>query len=368
MKNLSQINENNDIITKEYLEEEGNASTAIKLKYKEIPSGSDLNNYVEYGGYIVSTINVAQTILNTPFKRGFSLHVVPSGAISNYSTATQILIGFITTEETSPKIFIRNYYTASDVKWSDWKQIAYQENLTSALTGYLPLSGGTLDGQLILNKGLFLIGDQNSLKPIRRYVENAVASYTGAIFTHYKTVDDLNNNYPNFAFGNQFSPDGTANYIYLNLLPNPETSKTNYYQRTLGLSIDANGVYWKGKILATKDDLVVMTGSTTSVAGKSGLVPAPAAGSATRYLRSDGTWQVPPNTTYTLSSFGITATAAELNKLDGATVTVSEINYLDGVKSNIQDQIDNKVIALTQSQYNALKTKAADTLYCIYEE
>ena len=87
-----------------------------------------------------------------------------------------------------------------------------------------------------------------------------------------------------------------------------------------------------------------MTGATTSTAGKAGLVPAPAAGAATRYLRSDGTWQVPPdtNTTYTLSSFGITATAAELNKLDGCTATVTELNYVDGVTSNIQTQLNGK--------------------------
>lgn len=72
-----------------------------------------------------------------------------------------------------------------------------------------------------------------------------------------------------------------------------------------------------------------MTGATSSAAGKSGLVPAPAAGAATRYLRSDGTWQVPPNTTYTLGSFGITATATELN-------------YLDGVTSNVQTQLNGK--------------------------
>ena len=87
-----------------------------------------------------------------------------------------------------------------------------------------------------------------------------------------------------------------------------------------------------------------MKGATSSAAGSSGLVPAPAAGAATRYLRSDGTWQVPPdtNTTYTLSSFGITATAAELNKLDGCTATVTELNYLDGVTSSIQTQLNAK--------------------------
>ena len=87
-----------------------------------------------------------------------------------------------------------------------------------------------------------------------------------------------------------------------------------------------------------------MSGASTSAAGKAGLVPAPAKGAANRYLRSDGTWAVPPdtNTTYTLGSFGITATAAELNKLDGCTATVTELNYLDGVTSNIQTQLNGK--------------------------
>lgn len=48
------------------------------------------------------------------------------------------------------------------------------------------------------------------------------------------------------------------------------------------------------------------------------------------------------DTTYTLGSFGITATASELNKLDGVTATATEINYVDGVTSNIQEQLDGK--------------------------
>lgn len=67
-------------------------------------------------------------------------------------------------------------------------------------------------------------------------------------------------------------------------------------------------------------------------------------GSTSNFLRGDGTWATPPdtNTTYTLGSFGITATAAELNTLDGVTATTTEINYLDGVTSAIQTQLNGK--------------------------
>ena len=102
-----------------------------------------------------------------------------------------------------------------------------------------------------------------------------------------------------------------------------------------------------------------MAGASSSAAGKAGLVPAPAAGAANRYLRSDGTWSVPPdtNTTYTLSSFGITATAAEINKLDGVTATKDEINFLDGVTGNVQTQLNGK--ASTSHTHNYAGSSSA---------
>ena len=39
---------------------------------------------------------------------------------------------------------------------------------------------------------------------------------------------------------------------------------------------------------------------------------------------------------------GVTATAAEINTLDGITATVTELNYVDGVTSAIQTQMDTK--------------------------
>ena len=41
----------------------------------------------------------------------------------------------------------------------------------------------------------------------------------------------------------------------------------------------------------------------------------------------------------------VTATAAEVNVLDGITATTTELNYVDGVTSSIQDQLDGKVAA-----------------------
>lgn len=53
------------------------------------------------------------------------------------------------------------------------------------------------------------------------------------------------------------------------------------------------------------------------------------------------------NPTYTLSSFGVTATAAELNTLDGITASTTELNYVDGVTSSIQAQLNAKQSNIT---------------------
>ena len=44
---------------------------------------------------------------------------------------------------------------------------------------------------------------------------------------------------------------------------------------------------------------------------------------------------------------GVTATAAELNVLDGITATTAELNYVDGVTSNIQTQLNAKQASIT---------------------
>lgn len=63
-----------------------------------------------------------------------------------------------------------------------------------------------------------------------------------------------------------------------------------------------------------------MSGATTSAAGKAGLVPAPATGANNRYLRSDGTWAVPPdnNTTYSVATQSVNGlmSSADKQKLD----------------------------------------------------
>ena len=111
---------------------------------------------------------------------------------------------------------------------------------------------------------------------------------------------------------------------------------------------------------------VNMEGATTSEAGSAGYVPAPSAGEANRYLRSDGTWVVPPdtNTTYTadrglsISSSGSIGhemytgaghkgPAAAKTLSPGGTVIVPQIYY--DVYGHITSFADNRTITLSSS-------------------
>lgn len=59
-----------------------------------------------------------------------------------------------------------------------------------------------------------------------------------------------------------------------------------------------------------------------------------------------------PNlTAFSVGGTAVTATAAELNLLDGVTATTAELNYVDGVTSNIQTQLDAKLSSVDLSSY-----------------
>ena len=72
-----------------------------------------------------------------------------------------------------------------------------------------------------------------------------------------------------------------------------------------------------------------MTGATSSAAGTTGLVPAPAAGAQAKFLRGDGTWQTPANTTYSTMK-GATSSAAGSAGLVPAPAAGKQASFLRG--------------------------------------
>ena len=137
------------------------------------------------------------------------------------------------------------------------------------------------------------------------------------------------------------------------------------YKKT-GNSGSSSDYQLVGNVGVNGVELDIMQGASSSADGEIGLVPKPTMGTANRYLRCDGTWSVPPNTVSTLSSLGITATASELNRLDGITATTKELNYTDGVTSNIQTQINSIKNKIPTTSYTELTGGWGDSSLFLY--
>lgn len=112
-------------------------------------------------------------------------------------------------------------------------------------------------------------------------------------------------------------------------------------------------------------------GATSSAAGGTGLVPAPTAGQQTRYLRGDGTWQTPPNTTYsnaTTSTDGLMS-SEDKTKLDGIATGANKYthpSYTNRTSGLYKITVDatghvSAATAVTKSDITALGIPGQDT-------
>lgn len=99
-----------------------------------------------------------------------------------------------------------------------------------------------------------------------------------------------------------------------------------------------------------------MTAATASAAGKSGLVPAPAAGKQASYLRGDGTWAVPTNTTYSPGT-GISISGTTISNSGVRSVATGGSNGTISVNTN-GTAANVAVKGLASAAYQAVQTAA----------
>lgn len=186
---------------------------------------------------------------------------------------------------------------------SHWTVI--QTNIDGAVTGPASATANHIAtfsdaaGKVIKDSG-FTIG--------KSVPSNAV--FTDTHFTTHLKVGAASNATANAA--------ATNGNVWLNVLDNTTVRDSHNIVGSGAATVtsDTNG---KITINSVNTTYTNMKGATTEAAGAAGLTPAPAAGAANRYLRSDGTWQVPPNTTYaaaTQQTAGLMSTADKI-KLDG---------------------------------------------------
>lgn len=128
--------------------------------------------------------------------------------------------------------------------------------------------------------------------------------------------------------GSAYKYDVLSGFVDLTPYVTKETGK--------GLSTNDYTTAEKQKLAGLHND--AMTAATASAAGKAGFVPAPPAGSQAKFLRGDGTWVVPTNTTYQ------PATAAAnglMSKEDKAKI--------DGIDIATDDEVDEMLNELFAS-------------------
>lgn len=115
-----------------------------------------------------------------------------------------------------------------------------------------------------------------------------------------------------------------------------------------------------GKITTqdTNTTYVAMKGATSTANGAQGLVPAPRSGNQTKYLRGDGTWQTPKDTTYDAATTSVAGlmSASDKKKLDGIANSANAYalpqateTTLGGVKVGNNITLNNGTISLTKS-------------------
>ena len=104
-----------------------------------------------------------------------------------------------------------------------------------------------------------------------------------------------------------------------------------------------------------------MTGATASAAGKAGFVPPPAAGAQAKYLRGDGIWATPANTTYgnaTQSAAGLMS-AADKKSLDALATNVLTIRSVPSQSGSLT--YNGKAQSPSWANYNTLAMEIGGT-------
>lgn len=97
-----------------------------------------------------------------------------------------------------------------------------------------------------------------------------------------------------------------------------------------------------------------MTAATASAAGKAGLVPAPAAGKQTSFLRGDGTWVVPSNTDTKVTQNNSTANSQLRVLLSNSASDTNETNVVNK-SANLTMNPSTGVVSINATEFGGLQ-------------
>lgn len=170
------------------------------------------------------------------------------------------------------------------------------------------------------------VDEQNSIFP--GTIEKG--SYS-TVLGSWDTISDEDGTEHPFAFTPMLQTDN-------GLVPLTEDQLWNYIDAIVEQCYDENGKLDIDKLMeldatGLKQDnnttYSAFKGATSAAAGGSGLVPAPAANNAGQFLKGDGTWATPLNTTYNNATSGSAGlmSAGDKAKLDGIAANANNYSH-----------------------------------------
>lgn len=221
----------------------------------------------------------------------------------------------------------------------------------------------------------------NALASAKSYTDTAVATVkndllngAGTAYDTLKELGDLIDENVDAIEALEVVAAGKANTSHTHTIANI----TNLQSTLDGKAATSHGTHVSYSTTAPVMDGTASVGTATTVARSDHKHPTDTSRAAQTSLDSHTGNKSNPHGV-TLTQLGLTATANELNVLDGITATVTELNYVDGVTSNIQTQLDGKAASGHTHSYagsssvggaatsaNKLNTNAGDVNTPVY--
>lgn len=225
---------------------------------------------------------------------------VPISQLGNLDTTLYEVVTTLPTTNIKSHIYLvksnptgtNNLYTEYIYVDNAWEKLG-EFKADVDLSGYLKLDN-TNSVSLNTYGGIKFVQEKGDTPASVSFSQDGVCASNGSDFAELQATEiDFNGNEIVF-------PSKGGTFALTSDIPTIPTALKN--PNALSISVNGTTTSYDGSS-AKSVSIPAMKGASASVAGSAGLVPAPANGKNTSFLRGDGTWVVPTNTTYAKGTY-----------------------------------------------------------------